>query len=285
MNKLEKLLGLEPIYKKEDLKKSPIKWAGGKSKLLPTLLPLIKGKRLFEPFMGSCVVGLNSDIDNIHLNDFNNDLIYLFTNIKTNKEKLILTTQSLFNNGNVEELYYINRTRFNETEDPFERASLFLYLNRHGFNGLCRYNSEGLYNVPFGRYDNVYFPSKEIEHTHTILNAKKSSFDNVDFLIHMSKAKSGDVIYCDPPYVPITQASNFVNYSKDGFSLEQQKDLADMAEALRKKRITTIISNHDTEFSRDIYKNCSKIIEIDVSRTISQKADSRVKVKEIIVVF
>lgn len=283
MNKLEILLGLEPIYKPEDLKKAPIKWAGGKSKLLSTILPKLKGKRLFEPFMGSCVVGLNSDIKTIHFNDFNKDLVSLFESIKNNKDSFVKETTKLFSDNN-EQSYYKNREAFNNEQDSFKRACLFLYLNRHGFNGLCRYNSNGEYNVPYGKYSSVHYPLKEICSTNTILNKKKTTFTNLDFLEHMSTSKKGDVVYCDPPYAPISQTS-FVNYSGNGFTSQQQEDLAKMAEDLSKKNITTLISNHDTPYTREIYKNSKEIIELDVTRSISQTAEGRGKVKEIIAIF
>ena len=141
-----------------------LKWAGGKYRLLERILPLLpEGRRFFEPFVGSGAVFLNTRYDEYCLSDINQDLINLYKTLQQNSEEFISFAGSLFTSENNsrprhEEL----RDRFNSTRDVVEKSALFIYLNRHCFNGLTRYNLSGKFNVPFGRYAQPYFPSEEM---------------------------------------------------------------------------------------------------------------------------
>lgn len=268
----------------ENFVKSPIKWAGGKSKLLDIIIPELNGNTLVEPFLGSGVVSLNSNNHKIIMNDFNEDITNLFLHIKSDANSLLEQMKLLFENGNNKEQYLQNRSLFNLEKYNVKRSALFVYLNRHCFNGLCRYNSKKIFNVPFGKYSTVYFPEKEIRAIHNILTTKSIQFYNQDFEIVMRLAVPGDVIYCDPPYAPLN-ATSFTNYSGSGFSLEQQIRLAKLAEELSENNIKVIISNNDTEFSREIYKNSDRLLELDVMKSISKSSEGRGKTKEIIAIY
>ena len=147
--------------------KSFLKWAGGKSKLVPFIensLPKRPRKRLIEPFAGSAALSLALEFDSYLLNDSNHDLIGLFQTLKQEKQQFIDYARSFFlPENNLEDRFYELRTQFNRSTDRHERSALFVYLNRHAFNGLCRYNSKGEFNVPFGRYKSPYFPEKEMQ--------------------------------------------------------------------------------------------------------------------------
>ncbi len=119
------------------------------------------GRVLLEPFVGAGSVFLNTDYDAYVLNDINPDLICLYNHLKLTPDSFIAEARKLFvAEHNHKAAYYRLRTQFNQTETTFERALLFLFLNRHGFNGLCRYNKKGGFNVPFGSYKKPYFPEK-----------------------------------------------------------------------------------------------------------------------------
>ena len=151
--------------------------------------------------------------------------------------------------NNQPDAYYALRAEFNASSDPYYRSLLFLYMNRHGYNGLCRYNSKGIFNVPFGDYRKPYFPEKELEHFAE--KARKAKFICRPFEQVFRRARQGDVIYCDPPYAPLVQASNFTGYATGGFGLTDQHELARRAAQVAKKRdIPVLISNHDTELTR-----------------------------------
>ena len=137
-----------------------LKWAGGKFKLVDDLASYLPaGDRLVEPFVGAGSVFLNTDYPSYLLCDINQDLIELYQIVKHQPEAYIAAAKALFvDEMNQKEAYYQVRTDFNKCRDPFQRSVYFLYLNRHGFNGLCRYNRTGGFHVPFGSYKKPYFP-------------------------------------------------------------------------------------------------------------------------------
>jgi len=141
-----------------------LKWAGNKYRIIDRVRSsLPKGKRLVEPFAGSCAVFLNTNYENYLINDNNPDLIHLYNILKKEGAAFIKKCRYYFTpKFNDEEQYYKLRKKFNETSDKHKRAILFVYLNRHGYNGLCRYNLKGGYNVPFVRYKSPYFPENEM---------------------------------------------------------------------------------------------------------------------------
>ena len=143
-----------------------LKWAGGKYPLLDDIRHhLPTGDCLVEPFVGAGSVFLNTDFSRYILADINSDLIELYKIVKTRADEYITQAQALFvPETNDAECYYQLREEFNRSTDLFRRAVLFLYLNRHGYNGLCRYNLRGEFNVPLGRYKKPYFPEAELRH-------------------------------------------------------------------------------------------------------------------------
>ncbi len=261
-----------------------LKWAGGKYQLLDRLMgALPPGKRLIEPFVGSGVVFLNSHYPKYLLNDINPDLINLYQTIQKYGEDYINDASLLFiKQNNQESSYYQLRDRFNASADPYERSLLFLYMNRHGYNGLCRYNQSGGFNVPFGRYVKPVFPEAALRHFLHV--SKKVKFSCDDFLAVIKKAKTGDVVYCDPPYAPLSVTSNFTSYAKQGFTLADQNALVDAAIAASKRGATVVISNHDTKQTRNYYRD-AEINQFSVKRTISADPKRRQPVPELLAVY
>ena len=261
-----------------------LKWAGGKYRLVELIKSTLpQGNRLIEPFVGSGAVFLNTDYANNILSDSNPDLINLFKLVQKDGPGFIHYCNQLFvPENNTETAFYALREEFNTTKDTRKKAALFIYMNRHCFNGLCRYNLKGRFNVPFGRYSKPTFPEKELFNFHQ--KAQNATFEVADFREAMVKAKSGDVIYCDPPYVPLSATSSFTSYAKDGFGFTEQHALADMAKMLQKKGVTVVISNHDTEFTNQVYYP-AKIITFDVQRFISSNTKNRNAVGELLAVF
>ena len=260
------------------------KWAGGKYKIIDKIkasLPI--GDRLVEPFAGSGAVFINTEYKKYIIADSNADLINVFVHVQREVLDFIFYVKQLFvKKNNQEDAFYCLREEFNLTNDARRKAALFIYLNRHCFNGLCRYNSKGGFNVPFGRYVNPMFPEKEM--FNFFKKSQFAEFRVADFVKTMLEAELGDVVYCDPPYVPLTLTSKFTSYTQDGFGLDKQKELANMAKILMKKGIPVIISNHDTDFTRSIY-SAAKIQSFDVQRFISSDAANRNKVSELLVAF
>jgi len=267
--------------------RSALKWAGGKKKVIndiASLLPTKGKRRLVEPFVGGGSVFLNFEFKEYLLIDMNQDLISLFNLIKNQPDRFIADSAKFFNGENNQpEKYYEFRNQFNQSTDPYERSLLFLYLNRHGYNGLCRYNKSGGYNVPFGRYKHPYFPQKELEFFSE--KAQKATFIQGDFETAFSQLRADDVVYCDPPYSPINRTSNFTAYAGNSFTDEDQLRLVNCAEKARSKKIPTLISNHYVDFTRELYKDANKKKLFQVQRSISQKGKGRIKVKEILALY
>lgn len=261
-----------------------LKWAGGKYRLASVIhAALPQGSRLIEPFVGSGAVFLNMDYPSYMLADSNHHLIDLFQLLKSEGVDFINYCQSFFDKeANSESVFYQRRDLFNTTNDIKLRSALFVYLNRHCFNGLCRYNAKGFFNVPFGRYKSPLFPRQEMLAFHR--KSQYACFNVSDFSDTMRMAQKGDIIYCDPPYVPLSATASFTSYTQGGFGLEEQNKLAAMALELSLKGIPVIISNHHTPFTLNAYKD-AKIEFFDVQRFISSKAESRGKVSELLAIF
>ncbi|MDO7084036.1 Dam family site-specific DNA-(adenine-N6)-methyltransferase [Pseudocolwellia sp. AS88] len=263
-----------------------LKWAGGKYTLSDTINKLLPdGKRLIEPFIGAGSIFLNTDYDEYVLNDINADLINLYKIVQQTPIKFIEDAARLFDQKNNDpEVYYHLRKEFNNTTDKYYRSLLFLYMNRHGYNGLCRYNKSGGYNVPFGKYKKPYFPREELEYFSE--KSEKATFVCQGYRSVIDNAQDGDVIYCDPPYVPLSATASFTSYSGNGFGLDEQADLANAAEEIiNKVKTSVLISNHDTIWTRKIYEHANKIKSIQVARTISQKGGGRKKAAELLALY
>ena len=260
-----------------------LKWAGGKYRLLDKLEPHLKGRKLIEPFVGSGAVFLNLGFERYLLGDINPDLINLYQCLKKERGKFIRYARSFFTpEANTKEHYLEVRHKFNNGVVGRRRAAMFVYLNRHGFNGLCRYNKSGGFNVPFGRYAKPYFPEKEM--LHFIKMAKHATFVCDDFAALMNRSRRGDVVYCDPPYVPLSPTASFTSYAAQGFSYDQQIELAYRAEHLANRGVKVIISNHDNAITRKIYEN-AVIESFPVRRFISCDGNSRGNAKELLAVY
>jgi DNA adenine methylase len=217
------------------------------------------------------------------LAEANQDLISLFHCIKNEHKYFIDYCRQFFSDSNNQATHYYElRERFNHSQNPQERAAIFLYLNRHGYNGLCRYNQKGIYNVPFGRFTKPYFPQAELDFFYE--KSKLATFIHKDFQETFQLARAGDLIYCDPPYSPLTQSSNFSAYTQKKFGEKEQIILAMLAKDAASRGITVIISNHDTDFTRHHYQGAT-IKSFEVKRSISCRAKQRLPVKELLAIF
>jgi DNA adenine methylase len=262
-----------------------LKWAGGKYSLLEYILPhLPKSPKLIEPFFGAGSIALNAQYDNYQLNDINTDLVDLYKLVQHSSAHFVAALAPLFTpESNDSDFYYQRREEFNATDDAFRKALLFVYLNRHGYNGLCRYNRKGGFNVPFGRYVKPKMPSAEI--SYFAERFAKAEFTNLDYVEVIKKAPDNSVIYCDPPYIPISKTASFTQYATNGFSLQAQEKLAQtVLDIVANRPVTVIISNHDTALSRRLYQG-AKFNSFSARRLISQNPLNRKPVKELIAIF
>jgi len=266
-----------------------LKWAGGKYSLAEQIASRLASARhgadtLVEPFVGAGSVFLNTDFKHYVLNDINADLINLYKELQQQPDEFISDAKKLFVElNNHADAYYAYRQQFNDSNDVYERAILFLYMNRHGYNGLCRYNLKGIFNVPFGKYKRPYFPEREL--MFFAEKSQKATFTCQSYCKIFEKLPSNAVVYCDPPYVPLSKTASFTSYAKGGFDLDDQANLANLAETAAFQRHTPVlISNHDTVWTRKIY-NQAKLDHIQVKRTISPKGTGRNKVGELFALY
>jgi DNA adenine methylase len=262
-----------------------LKWAGNKYQIMDRVKEVLPaGKRLIEPFVGSGAIFLNTQYPRYLLSDANLDLINLYKHLQEDGQAFIDFCRSFFTPANNAALaYYEYRACFNATTDTRLKSALFIYLNKHCFNGLCRYNSQGAFNVPFGRYAKPYFPEAEMQYFYQ--QAQCAIFCTANFVETMEAAELGDVVYCDPPYVPLSVTAHFTSYSTDKFGSAEQAKLVEMAALLAKRNIPVVISNHDTEFTRAAYAHAHELVYFPVQRYISCDGANRHKVAEVLAVF
>lgn len=278
-------LPLNDEFRKAPSERKPfLKWAGNKNRVKQHILPrLPMGRRLVEPFAGSCAISLATQFDEYLIADINSDLIDMYKYIKNDHQSIIEETEKLFTKENNTDLsFYRLRQNFNDAETSIKKSALFIYLNRHCFNGLCRYNSSGKFNVPFGKYSGPNCPTDEIIKFAEF--AQRCEFYHQSFQMTFDMLSDGDVVYCDPPYIPLSSTANFTSYSKDSFGPELQILLSELAFASSRRGVPTLISNHDTPFAKEIYAK-ARIEKFDVQRLISSKAATRGAAPELLAIY
>lgn len=250
------------------MQRTPLKWVGSKARIMDRLSLFLKPtSRLVEPFGGSGAVMVNTEYPRYLMGDSNPDLIDFHKDVRDNTDELIAIGQELFANNNGEVMYYKLRDAFNQNRTPsVYRSALFLYLNRHCFNGVCRYNkSEGGFNVPYGHYQQPYFPEKEIRIF--AYHALRAEFKCQTWLDTLLEVNHGDIVYIDPPYIPISATSSFTDYTKEGFGLKEQKQLAETLVDLGSYGIPIVASNSGAQLALDLYKQF-KITNIFAPRSV-----------------
>lgn len=263
-----------------------LKWPGGKFRLLDKILSrLPAGRRLVEPFAGSGAVFLNAPHRAFLICDVNPDLIGLFSTLQRRGAPFIERCGTLFTpKHNTEKNYYKLRDAFNASTDTEERAALLLYLNRHAYNGLVRYNASGKFNVPFGRYVAPYFPKAELSAFLDKCAACDVVFAVRDFRETFAELQPGDVVYGDPPYVPLSATSNFTAYAGNVFGSAEQEALALAAREAAAKGIPVLLSNHNTPTTQALYAG-ARMQTFPVRRTISCNGAQRGHAPELLAVF
>jgi len=225
-------------------------------------------------------VFLGTNFSEYLLGDGNPHLIQLYRTVAEQPDRFIEVASSFFCEGNRSKERYLEiRREFNDRSDVLLRAAQFLYMNKFVFNGLCRYNRSGQFNVPYGHKAGVpHFPLDEVENFSK--RARQATFMHSDFVSVMQMARLGDVVYCDPPYLDREEAASFRAYGAGEFSFDRQCELADMARQLGMNGIPVAISNHDCAAARQLYSG-AKILEFSVHRSVSASSVARGNVAEI----
>jgi DNA adenine methylase len=268
-----------------------LKWAGGKTQLLPQLERLLPERKLgacyHEPFVGSGALFFHlrrtgALAGHAVLSDTVADLIGTWTAVRDEPKALAKRLHAL-GLAHDEKQYYKERANFNDMIlPPLERAALFVYLNKTGFNGLWRVNAQGKHNVPFGRQ--VKGPSFPDE-AHLLACSKalqgvellRAPFESV-----LDRAGLGDFVYFDPPYVPVSATAFFTNYAAEGFGPADQVRLRDVFAALDERGCRVMLSNSGTPPVLDLYARWN-VTTVSARRAINSKATARGPVPEVIV--
>ncbi len=264
------MVSQQDSYRLTSCIKPPLKWAGGKRWLLPHLRLIWQKhseKRLIEPFCGGLAVALGLSPERAELNDINMHVVNFYRWLQKG-------LQIEIEMENERTLYYRQRDRFNDLiqsdqGDSQEAAGLFYYLNRTGYNGLCRFNKKGKFNVPFGSYGQINYIDDFSQYVSVMRGWHLNSGDFAQL-----EVKSNDFIYADPPY-----DVEFTQYAKEGFSWQDQIRLAQW---LVDHAGPVVVSNQATDRILDLYKSFDFQIEIlDAPRMISCTGD-RTRSKEML---
>jgi DNA adenine methylase len=271
-----------------------LKWAGGKRHIAATIqqhMPedWVSGT-YFEPFLGGAALFLHLGPKRAVLGDINGRLVNFYKDVQSRPGEVILEIQAIekaFNAlATIDEknaLFLEVRNEFNSSSSDNPRSSALMYcLNKLCFNGLYRENSKGGFNVPFGK--KTVFPSPDIENFELFSKAlANAQIMNEDFQSVISSAEAGDFVYFDPPYIPLDRTSNFTSYAASGFNLDDQQRLASVLAELKSRGIRAMVSNSDTETTREIYRD-SRFVEITAPRSVSAKASGRGRIDELLIV-
>jgi len=250
-----------------------LKWAGGKTQLLKQLLPAtaIPYNRYIEPFLGGGAFFFALRPEDAVIGDSNPELINVYRTLVDNVEGII---KKLAHYSNDKDLYYSVRAIRWETLDPVEAAARTIYLNRTCYNGLFRVNKKGQFNVPYGRYKNPKICDAENLRAAALV-LRQATIVQDDYKEVLCKyARKGDFVYLDPPYLPISEFSDFKRYTKEQFYEEDHRELAEEARRLHRLGCHIVLTNSNAPLIRELYKDFHTEV-VETRRNISKKGDKR----------
>jgi DNA adenine methylase len=265
-----------------------IKWAGGKTQLLAQLAPLlppdVRRCRYHEPFLGGGALYFYLRPARAVLSDQNAHLIAAWNAVQREPEPLIAALLPL-EAGHSEDQYYAVRARWNgerERLTPLERAALFIYLNKTGYNGLWRVNSRGDNNVPAGRYQHPRVVDPELVRADAELLRRRARLLVAPFETVLARAGAGDFVYLDPPYHPRSETASFTAYVEGGFGESDHRRLAEVVAQLDRRGCRVLLSNSDGAFVRELYHGLD-VRGVRATRSINSKAVRRGTITELVI--
>lgn len=265
-----------------------LKFAGGKTALLPEILPRLPAKigTYYEPFVGGGAVffalAAEGRFKRAVIGDSNEELMNVYAMVRDYaSELMVFLDHGIDGIKQDEKTYYQIRAQNPKTLNPLMRATRMIYLNKVGFNGLYRVNRKGVFNVPWGRQEGrTLFDEANILMCWRAL--QQVALTSLDFEQTVLPAKRGDVVYMDPPYVPLTPTANFTTYTAGGFGLADQTRLRDVAKSLVKRGVHVLLSNADTSLVRKLYRGF-KIEKVQAPRRVNSKGGKRGNVGELLI--
>lgn len=265
-----------------------LKWAGGKTKLMSQLTPLlpkaVDRMRHVEPFVGGGGFFFSRLPQRAVLTDINEALIDTYLAVRDEVENVIDVLTGLNLAHAAGSTFYAVRDRYNQRDASTtraERAAMFIYLNKTCFNGLHRVNRKGEFNVPEGRYASPRILDEVgLRLASSALRAadiQKAPYESL-----LETARPGDFVYLDPPYAPLSDTASFTAYADDGFSMRDQERLRDVVVELDRRGCSIMLSNHDVPAIRRLYARF-RIDVVHAPRAIGASAESRGAVAEVVV--
>lgn len=257
-----------------------VKWVGGKRKLLSRILPLVPARfgRYHEPFVGGGALFFATQPPRATLADSNTRLIRTYRGVRDHVDEVVLRLS-----GMPHDKATFERVRASLVDEMSDAgvAAWLIYLIKTGFNGLYRVNSRNLFNVPFG---DMHQPTICDEPRLRACSRALQGVELVDgeFEGVLDRAKKGDFVYFDPPYVPLSASSDFVNYTKGGFDMAAQQRLVEVAATLKQRGVSVLLSNSAAPAVYELYRGF-EIHEVPVTRAVGAKASSRGVIKELLI--
>lgn len=259
-----------------------VKWAGGKRQLIPQIRERMPAqfKNYYEPFVGGGAVIFELLPENAVINDINRALINAYQMICKHPQEFLQEINRLdaemWEDG--KEYYYSLREHYNDKlmKDEFdvELAALFVFINKHCFNGLYRVNGKGLFNVPYNNSRRSSVDEESIKEISEFL--KSVTIISGDFEAACEGAGAGDFVFIDSPYAPLNPTS-FESYTKEGFDIESHRRLANLFDELTARGCYCMLTNHNTELINELYGNKGYTIDVvSVKRMINSDASNRV---------
>lgn len=264
------------------------KWVGGKRQLifeLDSLLPK-SFNTYYEPFIGGGAFFFHLLPKKAVINDLNSDLILSYLAIRDDLQNLLIELKNHDKNNSKEYFLYLRNYDRNGKLDSLsntQKAARIMYMLRVCFNGMYRVNSKNQFNVPYGKYKNPKIVDEELlNNISEYLKTSDVHIMNTDFEIALKNCERGDLVYLDPPYVPVSKTSSFTSYTNLGFNDEEQLRLKNTFDYLTKKGVYCILSNSYSSLILDLYKDY-KIHKVKANRNINSVGSKRGPITEIII--
>lgn len=270
-----------------------LRWAGGKRRLLPLIVPSLPPafdptkNRFYEPFVGGGAVmfELGNPTAAVHvpgnrlvINDVNPDLIATYEVVRDDVEGLIGRLSGMAKKTSKDDFEVVKRRK---PKSDLDRAARFIYLNKTCFNGLWRVNSNGEFNVPYGKVAQPVVCDAELLRSCSA-RLQGAQIRLGSYVSAVNDARVGDVVYLDPPYLPLSPSSSFSKYAKDDFGKLDHYALAGVIRGLSERGVYVMMSNSDAPLTRQIFGGLLELRGLDVTRSISAGSASRTKVGEVI---
>jgi DNA adenine methylase len=255
-----------------------LRWAGGKTRLLPAILPYVPARfgTYHEPFLGSGALffSIRERATHARLSDLNAELINLWQVVRDRPLPLLKLLEGLSRKQGEAAYYEIRQQR---PRAELQRAARFFYLNQTSWNGLWRENKFGVYNVPWGARA---FRGMEKTFALAVASAlQHTTIERQDFRSVLAFAKKGDFVYLDPPYLPVSDTSKFSGYNGERFRLADLEELAKETQKLTKRGVRWVMSNRDNEVVRELFGHAD-VVSFTTRRSVAAQNKRHVQPKD-----